>query len=365
MPSFPPLLAALLDLGLNLVPIAILVWCTAVGGVVGSFLNVVIYRLPAGENIAYPSSRCPRCLNAIRWYDNVPVLSWLILRAQCRDCGQPISIRYPIIESIVAAIFFTLAYLEWIGGGENLPNRALDGAAQPAALSLAMLAGISLFHAILLVTLLAATMMEWDGHLPPGSLFLPGLAMALFAPFIWPELRPLPWSAHGTEWQARWLDPLPALAAGMLAAWITWPARLYRDRRIDGSWATNGDWWLVGLALGWQATLFVAAAAALLHLAWTLLQRAIRALPNVPFALWMVASVLTLLLLWREIAARTGGALSYETLAWASGAILTALAASWGANALAMEPADEPTAKPKLSLPELAAPTPASIPSAE
>jgi leader peptidase (prepilin peptidase) / N-methyltransferase len=80
------------------------VWCAAVGGAVGSFLNVVIARVPVGESIVHPGSRCPRCKAHIRWYDNLPIASWLILRARCRGCGVRISARYPAVEVLGIAI---------------------------------------------------------------------------------------------------------------------------------------------------------------------------------------------------------------------------------------------------------------------
>jgi leader peptidase (prepilin peptidase)/N-methyltransferase len=79
-------------------------WSALLGGVVGSFLNVVIARVPAGLSVVSPRSRCPRCLAPIAWYDNVPVLSWLWLRARCRGCGLGISIRYPLVECLGAAV---------------------------------------------------------------------------------------------------------------------------------------------------------------------------------------------------------------------------------------------------------------------
>ena len=74
------------------------------GAVVGSFLNVVVHRLPRGESVVRPRSRCPGCGAAIRPYDNVPVLSWLWLRGRCRDCGEPISVRYPLVEALTALL---------------------------------------------------------------------------------------------------------------------------------------------------------------------------------------------------------------------------------------------------------------------
>ena len=79
------------------------------GALVGSFLNVVIYRVPRGESIVSPGSRCPECQREIAPYDNVPVLSWLVLRGRCRHCGAAISPRYPAVELLTAACFAGVA----------------------------------------------------------------------------------------------------------------------------------------------------------------------------------------------------------------------------------------------------------------
>ncbi|OJH35416.1 prepilin peptidase [Cystobacter ferrugineus] len=81
-------------------------WVVVLGLVFGSFLNVVIARVPTGESIVRPRSRCPKCGHTLAWFDNVPVLSWLVLRGRCRSCGQPISWRYPLIELLTGALFF-------------------------------------------------------------------------------------------------------------------------------------------------------------------------------------------------------------------------------------------------------------------
>lgn len=74
------------------------------GAIIGSFLNVVIWRLPRGESLASPGSRCPHCGEPVRFYDNVPIVSWLVLRGRCRHCGYPISARYPLVEALTAAL---------------------------------------------------------------------------------------------------------------------------------------------------------------------------------------------------------------------------------------------------------------------
>jgi leader peptidase (prepilin peptidase)/N-methyltransferase len=77
----------------------------ALGACVGSFLNVVVWRLPRGESLVSPPSHCPKCGTPLKWYDNIPVLGWIMLRGRCRYCRQPISPRYPIIEAATAAVF--------------------------------------------------------------------------------------------------------------------------------------------------------------------------------------------------------------------------------------------------------------------
>jgi leader peptidase (prepilin peptidase)/N-methyltransferase len=89
-------------------PVALLP-AAAFGLIIGSFLNVVAYRLPRGESLATPGSHCPSCDAPVRPYDNIPLLSWLLLRGRCRDCKEPIGSRYPIVEALTAALFAAVA----------------------------------------------------------------------------------------------------------------------------------------------------------------------------------------------------------------------------------------------------------------
>ncbi|MDA1081571.1 MAG: prepilin peptidase [Gemmatimonadetes bacterium] len=84
-----------------------------VGASVGSFLNVCILRWPADESVVRPRSRCPKCSNTLAWYDNVPVVSWFVLRGKCRTCGQPISAMYPAVEALTGAAWVAAVY--WAG----------------------------------------------------------------------------------------------------------------------------------------------------------------------------------------------------------------------------------------------------------
>ncbi len=91
-----------------------LVLIGVLGAAIGSFLNVVIHRVPLKESIVSPGSRCPRCGHAVRSIDNIPVLSWLMLRGRCRDCANPISARYPAVELLTAVCFVAVALIDGI-----------------------------------------------------------------------------------------------------------------------------------------------------------------------------------------------------------------------------------------------------------
>ncbi|MBF2067437.1 MAG: prepilin peptidase [Calothrix sp. C42_A2020_038] len=94
---------------LMLIPASLIV--LALGASIGSFINVVVYRIPAGLSVIFPPSRCPHCLNQLKAYDNVPVLGWFWLKGRCRYCKSKISIRYPVVE-VFAALLFLLVF--WV-----------------------------------------------------------------------------------------------------------------------------------------------------------------------------------------------------------------------------------------------------------
>lgn len=129
-----------------------------VGGLVGSFLNVVAWRVPAGMSVVYPPSACPRCGHPIRPYDNVPVLAWLWLRGRCRDCGAPIAIRYPLVEALGVALFALLFVAMIPNPGDLLP--------------LERLAGVGLYS-LYFAALLAISLIDLDHFIIPDEISLP------------------------------------------------------------------------------------------------------------------------------------------------------------------------------------------------
>lgn len=103
-----------------LIMLPVVLFVFVLGASVGSFLNVVVYRLPAGLSLLFPPSRCPQCLNRLKAYDNVPVFGWLWLRGRCRYCRNPIAIRYPLVEAATGFLFL-LVFFKF-----GLPGQTLD-----------------------------------------------------------------------------------------------------------------------------------------------------------------------------------------------------------------------------------------------
>jgi leader peptidase (prepilin peptidase) / N-methyltransferase len=98
------------------------------GSCIGSFLNVVVYRLPRGQSLVHPPSRCPQCEHKLAWYDNLPVIGWVLLRGRCRYCKKPISPRYPIVEAITGLLFagfYAAIFIARQGPFWVVPNQTL------------------------------------------------------------------------------------------------------------------------------------------------------------------------------------------------------------------------------------------------
>jgi leader peptidase (prepilin peptidase)/N-methyltransferase len=147
--------------------VLVTVFCGLLGLIIGSFLNVVIWRVPRGESVVRPPSHCPKCENPIAPRDNIPVVSWLLLRGRCRQCGNPISVRYPLVEVLTAALFAVVAayfgpvaqlpaYLYLAAVGVALALIDLDLQRLPDALTLPS-------YAVGLVLLGAASVVHHDG----------------------------------------------------------------------------------------------------------------------------------------------------------------------------------------------------------
>ena len=211
------------------------------GAIIGSFLNVVIHRVPVEESIVFPNSRCPSCGAALAFYDNIPVLSYVALRAKCRNCKEHISFRYPAVELLTAALFVGVAWHD--GLSVALP-----------------------FDLVFVSALLALVFIDAEHMLLPNVITYPGIAFALVARVAIPLITGTP---H--------FDDVPSLASGALAdmpIWVTSLAGAFIGALLGGGslWLMGWTWeklrgieamglgdvkmmFMVGAYLGWRLTI--------------------------------------------------------------------------------------------------------------
>ena len=278
----------------------VLLWLASVGGCVGSFMNVVVYRLPAKVNIVFPPSRCPNCLHEIGKRDNLPVISWLLLRGRCRICQIRISRRYPAVEALVATIFVSFGAAElFIDQFQRMPSSALMTMTY-RDITVGQW-GMYFAYELMLCTFVCAALIEHDGYTPPLRLYVPGCVIAVAAAALWPYHRPGFVSlARLTAFD---VPVTPALLAcadvvlGCLAGIASGlPSVMFGKRRLARQRMCQGA--LLGAALGWQAVV----AAVLITIPMFLLAPRIwpplRRSPGVWSACWVVSSI-AIVLAWR------------------------------------------------------------------
>jgi leader peptidase (prepilin peptidase)/N-methyltransferase len=160
-------------------------WLGFMGACIGSFLNVVAYRLPLKMSVVWKPSHCPKCHHPIRARDNVPVLGWLILHGKCRDCGAPIAPRYAIVEATMGLAFFVLAYAELFRGGANLLGGELTnlrGASDIVWNPQWPVIGMYAYHGLLVSILMTLVLLRIDKNIT-AKRFMAWSALILF---LWP-----------------------------------------------------------------------------------------------------------------------------------------------------------------------------------
>jgi leader peptidase (prepilin peptidase)/N-methyltransferase len=283
------------NLNFQLGEVLLIAWFFILGSVFGSFLNVVVYRLPRGMSLIEPSSHCPVCNRHIRWFDNIPIISWFVLRGRCRDCGAAISVRYPLVEALTAGMFAIVAAEELYG----MMFYQLSGIFEVCdfgPISARELYGTMLYHLLLLCTLLSAGLMEIDGHRPPWRLFAPALLVGVFAPLAWPYLRPVHAWPSLTDFAGRAADCLAGLAAGGLFGYLAW--------RVQKTASPGGLCWgllCAGVFLGWQAVCVLTAVMVLIVLIVFIFRRHKNRFTPWPFSIWLYTVTLVWILLWPPI----------------------------------------------------------------
>lgn len=197
------------ETGLPLPPALAFAFIVAVGAVIGSFLNVVIHRLPLGESIVFPNSRCPGCGAAIKPYDNIPIVSYLLLGGRCRACRARISPRYPAVEALTAALY-ALVYLH-------------DGLTPALG-----------FDLVFVTALLALVFIDAEHMLLPNAITYPGIVFAFLARLVLPLLMG----------ESAFEDLAMLARTDALLSWPTWAISL--AGAALGALVGGGSLWLIG-----------------------------------------------------------------------------------------------------------------------
>jgi leader peptidase (prepilin peptidase)/N-methyltransferase len=249
------------------------VWLFVLGACVGSFLNVCIYRLPAGLSILWPPSHCPKCLNRIAWYDNLPILSYFILRGRCRRCREPYSMQYAVVEALTGLLFvgFYVAYFLLQARGEDQARWSVYAVHMALASALIVESAID-FRYKEIFTIIT------NG----------GMALAVVLSAVLPELQA---GSRVPDWfAAEWLNGAASSLVGMVVGggmiWITAAVGKLVFRREAMGFGDVLLMGLIGAVLGWEAavlTFFLAPFFGLAYGVWQLARHKEHEVPYGPF----------------------------------------------------------------------------------
>lgn len=300
-----------------------LIFVFVVGASVGSFLNVAIARLPLEKSLLWPNSRCGSCLQSIRWYDNLPVLSYLWLRGRCRTCGQSYSIVYLLVELGTALGFAGLFCLEVVENVHGWPGHA------PFAVRVGFPATSWLgfgWHAVLFSFLVAASVCDLKSREIPLQLTLTGTLIGLtgsaLMPWPWPNvgsipLLPTPIPQGIFAWPFWW--PLPEWCApgdntqtGLMTGFVGALVGTFLLRTIGFLFSTGlgkealglGDadlMMMAGSFLGWQIVVVAFFLSVVPALLFGIIQWVVRNDNSLPFGPSLSLSVMVTCLAWRPI----------------------------------------------------------------
>ena len=285
------------------------IWFFVFGATIGSFLNVVAYRMPMRLSFVAKPSRCQYCETPILFRHNVPILGWLILRGRCHACRLPISPRYLMVEVLVGVLYSGLFAVELAAGGRNLPIR------EPNARMGVMwnlftpqwdLIGSFAFHAFLLGTLATIALIKYDRIKLPPRLVLFALALAAIVRLIWPGICVLPLPGIVAAWNLPITIPVQRFVFDLLfglafGAAVEVALYLGRHRNTVSGCGAIPIFLLVASYLGWQACIPTLILGGLLQLAL-----ACSALGwGIPVSRWWAMSLLIgtwlTLCMWRHL----------------------------------------------------------------
>ncbi len=177
----------------------------SLGACVASFLNVCIWRLPREESVVSPPSHCPKCNAPIRWYQNIPIISWCCLRGRCANCRQPISPRYMVVE-ILGGVFFLLAYMQWA-----MP--AILGYLPPFGMVRLFDPWMMAVEALAITGLILGSFIDLDHFYLPDRVTIGGMVLGVPLSFLVPEMQGQPDRIGALCWS------VGGMAGGFLFLW--------------------------------------------------------------------------------------------------------------------------------------------------
>ena len=265
------------------------------GTVVGSFLNVCIYRIPWEKSVIWPGSHCPKCLAEIESRDNLPVVGWLALGGACRSCRAPISVRYPAIELLVGLLFAGVYLVDGV-----LPRDYVRD-------DIILFAKV-LYHVILVALLVAVTFIDADLTIVPASVTNTGILLGLAIGAIAPEIRPEPSTAH-TFAGGLWVG-LKGLIVGGGLIWVIRVLGTIAFRREAMGRGDIHIMAMIGAFLGWEVavvTPFLAAFVGLVPALWKMMiylakrasgRKYTASDREIPFGPYLSVAALILMMAW-------------------------------------------------------------------
>lgn len=206
------------EIALRFAKFSVFLVFTYIGACVGSFLNVVAYCIPRGEAVAFRNSNCPVCKNEILRKDNLPIFSYLNLSGRCRSCQSPISVRYLVVELLIASIFGSLFLFELVTGAANVPS--MKSMSHAGVLWVVLfpkwnLIGIYFYHCLFASSVVVLALIEWDEKKLGCRYSLSLILLFLMAATFYPPLQPI----ATPEWMVSWFGSVGGVAQfGKLAA---------------------------------------------------------------------------------------------------------------------------------------------------